>query len=51
MVENGILFFNQSEKIYHFPEIFRHGLDIERAAGSRPKVVSLMRKARNQGRF
>ncbi|MBF0182460.1 MAG: ParA family protein [Magnetococcales bacterium] len=49
--ENGIVFFNESEKIYHFPEIFRQGLNVERAVGARPKVVSLIRQARNQGRF
>ncbi|MBF0438468.1 MAG: ParA family protein [Magnetococcales bacterium] len=49
--ENGIVFFNESEKMYHFPEIFRRGLDVERVVGARPKVVSLIRQARNQGRF
>ncbi|MBF0215075.1 MAG: hypothetical protein HQM00_16200 [Magnetococcales bacterium] len=49
--ENGIVFFNESEKTYHFPEIFRQGLNVERVSGARPKVVSLIRQARNQGRF
>ncbi|HAT50880.1 MAG: ParA family protein [Nitrospirae bacterium] len=49
--ENGIIFFDNSEKKYHFPEIFRYGLSVERAVGARPKVLSLMRKARNEGRF
>ncbi|MBF0625369.1 MAG: hypothetical protein HQL82_11260 [Magnetococcales bacterium] len=51
LAENGIVFFDSSEKKYHFPEIFRHGLNVERAVGARPKVVSLLRQARNQGRF
>lgn len=51
MEENGIIFFDSNEKKYHFPEIFRHGLGIERAVGARPMVVSLIRRARNQGRF
>ncbi|MBF8271980.1 MAG: chromosome partitioning protein ParA [Magnetococcales bacterium] len=48
--ENGIIFLDPGEQKYHFPEIFRHGLNVERAAGARPKVVSLLRQARNQGR-
>lgn len=51
LMENGIVFFDNSEKKYHFPEIFRCGLGIERAVGARPKVLSLIRKARNQGSF
>ncbi|MBF0628402.1 MAG: ParA family protein [Magnetococcales bacterium] len=49
--ENGIVFFNDSEKKYYFPEIFRQGLNVERVAGARPKVVSLLRQARNPGRM
>lgn len=49
--ENGVIYFDEKEKKYHFPEIFRYGLKVERASLARPKVVSLLRRARNQGRF
>ncbi|MBF0147104.1 MAG: hypothetical protein HQL85_13030 [Magnetococcales bacterium] len=50
MEENGIIFHDTSEKKYHFPEIFRHGLAVERPVGARPRVLSLMRQARNSDR-
>ncbi|MBF0141377.1 MAG: ParA family protein [Magnetococcales bacterium] len=49
--ENGVLFLDEKKKEYHFPEIFRHGLGVERAGGGRKKVISLMRQVRNQGLF
>ncbi|MEO5365978.1 MAG: hypothetical protein H7831_06425 [Magnetococcus sp. WYHC-3] len=49
--DNGVIFYSNIEKKYHIPEIFRHGLNVERAVGARPNVVSLIRQVRNQGRF
>ncbi|MEO5369788.1 MAG: ParA family protein [Magnetococcus sp. DMHC-1] len=51
MEENGVVFFDNREGIYHFPEIFRHGLGIDRNTKAKPKIISLMRQARNLSRF
>ncbi|MBF0435409.1 MAG: ParA family protein [Magnetococcales bacterium] len=51
MEENGVIFFDEKKKEYHFPEIFRHGLGVEFAGYGRKKVLSLIRQVRNQGRF
>lgn len=50
MEQNGILFLDK-EGTYHFPEIFRYGLNIDSSAIGRRKVISLMRQARNQWQF
>ncbi|WP_130472444.1 tyrosine-protein kinase family protein [Candidatus Magnetaquicoccus inordinatus] len=50
LIEHGIIFHDKLVSEYHFPEIFRYGLNIDRAAGARPKIVSLLRKARLQSR-
>ncbi len=43
---NGVVLQERNE--YYFPEIFRLGLNFERAAGARPRILALARRAARQ---